>query len=374
MAKKGFIAKYHISDIIGNSLSMHNTLEKAKRLAQTDLSILIRGESGVGKELFASAIHNASNRCKGPYLAINFSALPEELAESELFGYEDGAFTGAKKGGKRGIFEEANGGTIFLDEIGDISPRIQVSLLRVLQEKEIRRVGGTEIIPIDVRIIAATHRDLVKMCQEGQFREDLYHRLRKLYLKIPPLREHLEDLDLLIEYFSKTAHGKQFEFSDEVKQMLYKNPWKGNIRELQNLIDYFQAVCTEETIQVTDFPDDYDDTNSYALTHAREVATSSGPSSPMSEGIEPVLSQYYLNDGEKAVLILVGKATVQGVGIGRTAISDLTKNQPVELSPNQVRQRAKTLEQKGLITLSIGRKGMELTSSGIAYYRALERL
>lgn len=357
MMKKGFIAKYRFSDVIGNSSLMQTTIDTAKKLAMTDMSILIRGESGVGKEIFSSAIHNSSPRCNGPFLAINFSALPEELAESELFGYEDGAFTGAKKGGRKGLFEEANGGTIFLDEIGDISPRIQTRLLRVLQEKEIRRVGGTDIIPVNVRVIAATNRDLVKMCQQGIFREDLYHRLRKLYLKIPPLREHKEDLNALIDYFASSSSGPKLTFSDDVMAVLHQSPWNGNIRELQNLIDFFQAVTTTGHIELSDLPDDYYDA----------LQTNNTPSAyvtPYSPG-EDALTQ-----DDFVILKCISATNALGKGVGREGIANLVNSEMPYLTSTRIRKRTDVLSTLGYLTKGAGRGGMHITKKGIDLLKA----
>ncbi len=358
MMKKGFIAKYRFSDIVGSSHLMKTTIETAKKLAMTDLSILIRGDSGVGKEMFSSSIHNHSMRSSGPYLAINFSALPEELAESELFGYEDGAFTGAKKGGRKGLFEEANGGTIFLDEIGDISPRIQTRLLRVLQEKEIRRVGGTEIIPINVRVIAATNRDLVKMCQQGVFREDLYHRLRKLYLKIPPLREHREDIIELIQYFLRVSGGKNLTFSQSVMDVLNNSPWNGNIRELQNLIDFFQAVSVDGTIELSDLPDDYFDT----------LLPESNADLPQQTLDISHEFAHDLPDEDFYILEVIHKFNAMGKGIGRDAIATYALSEKPYLTVNRIRNRTDFLENCGLISKGTGRSGMRLTKKGLKLF------
>ena len=353
MMKKGLVAKYHLSDIIGSSPQMRSTVETAKKLASTDHSILIRGESGVGKEIFASAIHNASQRLNGPFLAINFSALPEELAESELFGYEEGAFTGARKGGKKGLFEEAEGGTIFLDEIGDISPRLQARLLRVLQEKEIRRIGGAEIIPVNVRVIAATHRDLVKMCQMGQFREDLYHRLRKLYIKIPPLRDHIEDIDELIAHFKRINGSERLVFSHEVMNTLRSSPWSGNIRELQNLMDYFQAVCVQDKVGLRDLPDDFFEMQRpLQFENIESLAT------------EKVFEAISLE--ERATLEAIQFFNQQGVGVGREAVARHMLKQFPRMTPHRVRFLSDQLAVKGLIVKSQGRSGMHLTEKGMA--------
>ena len=203
---KGFIAKNRFEDIIGSSKSLQNTIKKARHFSKTSATILIEGETGTGKELFAQSVHNASPRKNGPFVAINCAALPENLLESELFGYEDGAFTGAKKGGKPGLFELAHNGTIFLDEIGEISPSIQSRLLRVLQEKEILRIGGNRITHINIRIIAATNKNLYKLMLDEEFRSDLYFRLNVLNLKIAPLRNRIDDLPTLVNYFIKNIH------------------------------------------------------------------------------------------------------------------------------------------------------------------------
>jgi len=255
LINKGYIAKYHFHDIIGESKLLIHTKEVAKKLAKVDYTILIEGESGSGKELFASAIHNTSSRKEGPFLAVNFSALPEELVESELFGYEEGAFTGAKKGGKIGLFEQANGGTIFLDEIGDISHKIQTRLLRVLQEREIMRVGGNRIIPVDVRIIAATNKNLLETIEAGKFREDLYHRLKVLYLHIPPLRDRKEDISQLLQYFLKEEGKQNVKVEEQVIDVLRNYNWYGNVREFRNIITYMIVVSDDDIITKESLPD-----------------------------------------------------------------------------------------------------------------------
>lgn len=352
MMKKGLIAKYHLTDIIGNSPIMKSTIEKARKLASTDHSILIQGESGVGKELFASAIHNLSPRATGPYLAINFCSLAEDLAESELFGYEEGSFTGAKKGGKKGLFEEAEGGTILLDEIGDSSPRIQARLLRVLQEKEIRRIGGTDIIPINVRVLAATNRDLLKMCQNGEFRLDLYHRLKKLYLNIPPLREHLEDLPDYIDHFLNISNGKHLHFSPEVWEMFYNNPWNGNVRELQNEIDYFQAICTDGFVDLSDVPNGYSESQLYAGCDKAETQINH--------------ESYRLSEQDRYILTVVADAELEGYPVGRPAVVKMGGQ--IGLTESKVRARIERLSVLGLLIKGHGRRGMRLTEEGMSIY------
>ncbi|MFC7441008.1 sigma-54 interaction domain-containing protein [Laceyella putida] len=233
-------AKYTFEDIIGSSESMRHSLLQAKQAAQTRATVLLRGESGTGKELFAHAIHNASDRKYSQFVRVNCATLSETLLESELFGYEEGAFTGAKRGGKKGLFEEASGGTIFLDEIGELSLSTQAKLLRVLQEKEVLRVGGTKSIPVDVRVIAATNVYLEKAIQEKRFREDLYYRLNVLPIHIAPLRMRKEDLhDLALHLIKKfnQEYGRQVnEIDVDAIHALSQYDWPGNVRELENVL------------------------------------------------------------------------------------------------------------------------------------------
>ncbi|MHC1720757.1 MAG: sigma 54-interacting transcriptional regulator [Clostridiaceae bacterium] len=238
---KGLIAKYSFSNIIGSSSAIKKTVEQAMQFGKTSTTVLIQGETGCGKELFAQSIHNISPRRDGPFVAINCAAIPENLLESELFGYEEGAFTGAKKGGKTGLFELAHKGTIFLDEIGEIPLSVQGRLLRVLQEKEVMRIGGDSLINIDVRIIAATNVDLYRMVMEKKFREDLYFRINVLNLKIPPLRERKEDIPFLVRYFIELMNSKHETgieaITGEGMNLLKHYDWPGNIRELENFIE-----------------------------------------------------------------------------------------------------------------------------------------
>lgn len=233
-------AKYTFADIIGFSEPMRAAIEQAQKAALTRATVLLRGESGTGKELFAHAIHNASERKYKQFIRVNCAAISEHLLESELFGYEEGAFTGARRGGKRGLFEEASGGTIFLDEIGELSMSMQVKLLRVLQEREVVRVGGTKAIDVDVRVIAATHVNLESAIQAGRFREDLYYRLLVVPIYIPPLRQRLEDiqplaLHLLRKYNQEYGRSVE-EIAPETLRILLSYHWPGNVRELENVL------------------------------------------------------------------------------------------------------------------------------------------
>lgn len=238
---KGHVAKYTFADIIGNSKIMRETVAKALKFASTNSTILITGETGTGKERFAQSIHNASQQRTGPFVAINCSTLPESLLESELFGYEEGAFTGAKRGGKPGLFELAHRGTIFLDEIAELPLALQARLLRVIQEREVMRIGDDKVIPVMVRIIAATNRDIDKLVKQGRFRQDLYYRLNVLYLHIPPLRERKEDIMVLTDYFCRnftnSSNYKHLMVSPEAKRIFLSYKWPGNVRELFNLME-----------------------------------------------------------------------------------------------------------------------------------------
>jgi PAS domain S-box-containing protein len=233
--------KYTIESIIGSGEKIQWLKMIALRAAKGQSTVLITGESGTGKELFAQAIHYASNRRHGPFIKINCASIPENLLESELFGYEEGAFTGARKGGKPGKFELANGGTIFLDEIGDMSMPMQAKLLRVLQEREVERVGGTKTSPVDVRVIAATNQDLEAMMSQGTFRQDLYYRLNIIALHIPPLRERREDLpelcEALLRKINKTLQFDVDNVSKEAMLLLAEYDWPGNVRELENVLE-----------------------------------------------------------------------------------------------------------------------------------------
>lgn len=248
---RGLYAKYRFENIIGKSQIMYDSIKKAKKFAETDSTILIYGETGTGKELFAQSIHNYSNRRNEPFVAINCAALPGTILESELFGYEEGAFTGAKKGGKIGVFELAHKGTIFLDEISEIPLALQGRLLRVLQEKEVLRIGGDQIINTDIRVISATNTDLYELVRERKFREDLYFRLNILNLVLPPLRKRKEDISILINKFiavKKSQFKKDIIGIDkDALEVLENYSWPGNIRELENFIEKI-VVLSEERI------------------------------------------------------------------------------------------------------------------------------
>ncbi|EAX47671.1 sigma54 specific transcriptional regulator, Fis family [Thermosinus carboxydivorans Nor1] len=240
------------NDIVTKSPSMLSVVALARNIAKNNSTVLIRGESGTGKELFARAIHAAGKRHNKPFIPLNCAAIPDTLIESELFGYEDGTFTGGKKGGKQGLFELAHGGTLFLDEVAELSAYVQAKLLRVLQEGMVRRVGGHKEIAVDVRIIAATNRNLEAMLKNGQFREDLFYRLNVIPLYIPPLREHIEDIPLLIDHFIKVLGGKlgkpDIVVSPRAVEKMLRYPWPGNVRELSNVVERAIYLCDGRVI------------------------------------------------------------------------------------------------------------------------------
>lgn len=254
----GATAQFSFSDITGSSTAIAETIKLAKIAAQSMANVLIQGESGTGKELIAQAIHKGSCRADGPFVAINCGAIPRNLVESELFGYEDGAFTGARHGGRPGKFELANGGTIFLDEIGEMPLDIQVKLLRVLQDRRITRVGGQRYISVDVRVIAATNRDLVNEVREGNFRPDLYYRLNVLPVFAPPLRERYGDIEMLVQYLlNKMCQGLGVaakSFTSEALAVLSAYDWPGNVRELENVIERAVNICSDTEIGVECLP------------------------------------------------------------------------------------------------------------------------
>ncbi len=256
--RKQLMRTYQFEDLIGKNKNMQEIFELIKTIADSKSTVLIQGETGTGKELIARAIHNTSSRRKGPFVILSCAALPASLIESELFGYEKGAFTDAKTR-KRGKLELAHGGTLFLDEIGDISPKTQVDLLRFLQEREFRRLGGEEVIKVDVRIIAATNKNLKSLVEQGKFREDLFYRLNVITIDIPPLRERKEDIPLLVAHFLEKfniENKKSVErISEETMELLLAYHWPGNVREIENCIERAVVICKGNLIKPADLPE-----------------------------------------------------------------------------------------------------------------------
>jgi transcriptional regulator with PAS, ATPase and Fis domain len=320
-------ARYRFSDIIAADSAMLRVLDTAREMAKSPLgaSILITGESGTGKELFAQAMHNASRRAGQPFVPVNFGAIPDNLVESELFGYEGGAFTGASKSGKKGLFEVGLHGTIFLDEISNASLWIQARLLRVLEEKELIRLGGTTVVPVDVRVIAATNRDLLEMCRKGAFRLDLYHRLNAFPLRIPPLRERKACIAKMVEHFQAACAVKQ-RFSEDAANCVYRYDWPGNARELKNMID-FLTLKPGGVIEVEDLPPDVRNAAAGDSAQFGELLAGFAPYCS-GELLSALLRLFAGNAGESPRLgreRLLGKLSSQGFSIGEAGFRTLTR-------------------------------------------------
>lgn len=349
----GFHARYCFSDIKTRNPLMLQRINSAKRMALSSSSIVICGESGTGKELFAQAIHNASQRREGPFIAINCASIPEALLESELFGYSEGAFTGAKKGGKRGYFELANGGTLFLDEIGEMDLLLQSRILRVLQEKEVIRVGGDRMISIDVRIISATNRNLLEMVRQGRFRGDLYYRLNVLSLEIPPLRHRSEDIPVLLEEFQSEL-GTKTVLSAGAVDFLKTCPWYGNVRELRNFAEracYLESpvISAEEARSLIDWEPSH---------------TGEAPHNPFYDWFfyqPPEIQAEY-----RHILLILQENEKVGIHLGRLELSKRLSGRGIPASEQQVRTALQTLRRFGLVQLWPGRRGTELTDAGRA--------
>ncbi len=349
---KGHRAKYRFEDILGESDVIKKCKDIGKRMANSDSSILISGESGTGKELFAQAIHNSSRRKDYQFVAVNCGALPESLLESELFGYEEGAFTGARKGGKLGLFELAHNGTLFLDEIGEMPLNLQMRLLRVLQEREVMRIGGDRLIKVDIRIIAATNRDLKEMVIKGGFREDLYYRLNVLPLKIPPLRARKEDIFILIEEMRKGFKG-DFHFTQKAKQTLLDHNWKGNVRELRNYIEYFANLMLEE-IDVKDLPFDQDENLSQEILNEEEQIL-----------LEEFLEQAGKNI-QKYIFVLetLENSYLNQIRLGRRSLYQIAKEKGIFIGEQEIRMILIYLEKFLMVEIFKGRSGSLITDYG----------
>ncbi len=353
---KGYRAKYCFDDVIGHSRAIERTKEILKKMALTESPVLLIGETGTGKELLAHAVHHASKRREGPFVAINVAAVPENLLESELFGYEEGAFTGAKKGGRPGLFEFAHKGTLFLDEVEGMSPAMQVKLLRVLQEQEIMRVGGNQMINVDVRIVAATNESLEKKVEEGSFRRDLYYRLNALPALIPPLREREDDILFLLENF-RSRCGGSFELSREVREILMEYTWPGNIRELQNVVEYL-SFTGHSQIGPEDLPPTFPPSRQ-PLRSLKEQITEIGQSLETTELLNTNKSPEFWY-----VLGQMYKASEEGTFIGRESILQSAKECHFPLSQKEVRTILEEMAGKGLAKVGKGRGGSRLTPAG----------
>ena len=357
LVKKGYYAKYNFKDLIGNSDELKNKIRISKKIADSDLTVLIQGEDGTGKEIFANAIHNASKRKMEPFVAVNIASLSENLVESELFGYEEGSFTGASKGGKTGFFEQAHKGTILIDEIGDVSPKIQMSLLRVLQEKNIMRVGGSRIIPIDVRVIAATNKDLYNLVLKGEFRKDLYYRLNVLHFIVPTLKERIGDIPLLADYFFNKINSDKY-LSNEVLELFKNYSWPGNIRELENLIYYFANIVDKQMVTIEDLPEEfmmhYTDENDN-VEKLDDLVVDMLPKQKIDEYIQ--------------ILKILENADNLNMKIGRNRISDILGTKGINYSSEQIRMKLKELEVLGLVNIGTTRQGTTISQEGKVFLK-----
>lgn len=359
LISKGHRAKYTFKDIIGNSEVINECKSIAKRMAKSNSSVIITGETGTGKELFAQAIHNASNRRGYQFVAVNCGALPENILESELFGYEEGAFTGARKGGKRGLFEIAHKGTIFLDEISEMPYNIQIKFLRVLQEKEIMRLGSDRIIDIDIRVIAATNKNLEELVENNKFREDLYFRLRVLPLNIPPLRTRLEDILLIIDYYKK-EFGGNFKLSSKAKEALFKYNWKGNVRELRNFVEYF-VYLGKNVIEIQNIPLMHKDNSDSNITNDIE------------NDIEKFIRFAGKNIDKYIFVLKVLKNSFKNKErVGRRSIHKEAVKNNIFLSEQEIRRILIELDKYFFIRINKGRGGSIITDYGINVLNILE--
>lgn len=357
LSKKGHIAKYTFSNIKGCSNEIRECIKKAEKIALVDKPTLIIGESGTGKELFAQAIHNASKRKNFPFIGINCAALPSELLESELFGYDEGAFTGAKKGGKQGLFLMANKGTLFLDEIGEMSLNTQAKILRVLEEKEVMKLGSGEIMSVDVRIIAATNRDLKSLIANGSFRLDLYYRLNTLIINVPPLRSRKGDILYLAKAFSQFEHFDNIKMQPELIDFLCNYPWEGNIRELKNCIEYM-VYTADENLSINDLPE-------YMISDIPVLKELPPLNISVSDYAISLLSQFEL-EVARAVLIELNQNK-----FGRRALFNILKNQNFDISEYRLRHILSILEKGGFIEFGKGRSGALISRQGMAFLEGL---
>jgi transcriptional regulator with PAS, ATPase and Fis domain len=311
-----FIAKYHFTDLLGVSPQMIEIKRIAQEMSLIDATVLISGESGTGKELFAQSIHNESQRKHGPFVAVNCAALPQNLLESELFGYVEGAFTGATKKGKPGLFEMAHTGTIFLDEISEMDKYAQSRLLRVLQEKQVMRLGDDKYIPVDMRIIAATNKNLAGLIKEGQFRQDLFYRLKVLTMTLPALRNRKNDIQYLAHHFLeyyKRRHFKQLDISDSGYNYLSGYSWPGNVRELKYFIERLVVIASEKWITedvIKKYWHDREDETELPAIVSDDLPVDNAPLPSEDKRITDALAQCHSNITRAAKLLGMDRSTL----------------------------------------------------------------
>ncbi len=365
LLNRGYRAKYSFADIIGESSIIVKTKKIAEKMAMNNSPVLITGESGTGKELFAQALHNSSLRKEFPFVAVNCAAIPENLLESELFGYEEGAFTGAKKGGKPGLFEFAHMGTLFLDEIEAMSLNLQSKLLRILQEKEVIRISGDRVISVDVRIIATTNENINELISKGRFRKDLYFRLNVLPLNIPPLRDRGGDILIILEKIKQDLNSK-FELSDEIKKIFLNYSWEGNIRELRNYIEYLTCIA-EDKITIDDLPLSLSNSISRVqnITNYEDIDVKEYKD--FVNTIRDKLNDYII------VMEQLALCYKKRVGIGRRALAKIIEEKNIFLTEPEIRTIFMNLEKYKMITVSRGRGGSKITELGLSFIDTIKK-
>ncbi len=296
-------SQYSFENIIGESTPIIEAKEMAKKVASSEMSVLLQGETGTGKELFAQAIHQASDRKNGPFVALNCSAFPKDLLESELFGYKKGAFTGADQS-KKGLIEEADGGTLFLDEIGEMAPGLQAKLLRFLENKTFTKLGDTKQQSVDIRVVAATNKNLKQEAEHGAFRDDLYYRLAGFTIEIPPLRERKEDIPMLASFFLQRVNNRVRQIDDQTLNLLKDYPWKGNIRELKNIIERAAVLADGDRITADLLPTEL------RQNHGADITVSSTLDEVERAHIQRVLNEVDGNKTQAAQILGIGTSTL----------------------------------------------------------------
>lgn len=353
---KGHYSNYRFSDILGTSPSLKEAIKIAQKMALIDKTTLIVGETGSGKELFAHAIHSASCRKNNPFVSINCAAIPNNLLESELFGYEPGTFSGGLKEGKVGLFEIANGGTLFLDEIGELDYNIQSKLLRAIETKEIMKIGGSSLKKIDIRILAATNRDLVDQVKKKEFREDLYYRLNNFEIQVPPLRQRLDDVIGLVENFMIEDIGSKRNMSENLREFLLTYTWPGNIRELKNVTEYMINIHSGEL-----------DLESLPMYLKNRITKNPLPASNSGGLTQPNKLKTY----DPEILGLIVKCLAQNEIYSRKVIQPFLKAKQVEISDYKLRNILSYLRDQAYIDYSQGPGRIVATNKGLEFLKTL---
>lgn len=353
-------AKYHFEDILGDSRIIQDTILSARQMANTDATVMITGESGTGKEMFAQSIHNGSGRRGYKFVAVNCSAIPGNLLESEMFGYEEGSFTGALKGGKLGLFELAHKGTIFLDEIADMSLMLQAKLLRVLEEKKMMRIGANDNIDIDVRVISSTNKDIFALVERGDFREDLYYRLNVLPLKVPALRERKDDIHTILTAFVNRMNSRM-SLSSNASDVMRDYPWRGNVRELRNMAEFLISKG-KQYIEEDDF-------FSWQIPERQEVIDKESAS---------LVDKFVLNEGRNldlysAVLGVLKESYENADKHGRKILTEKIKRKGENFSEGEVRTALSKLSSYGFVRSAKGRGGSSITKEGLNLLEIIKR-